>query len=59
MPRVAPVGGQHNPAQRCQRDGALQRLIRANHWVEVVGGVLEQDSAALVRAFFADHRQGG
>jgi len=25
----------------------------------VVGGVREQESAALVRAFFADHRQGG
>jgi tRNA(Arg) A34 adenosine deaminase TadA len=30
-----------------------------NHRVEVVGGVREQESAALVRAFFADHRQGG
>jgi tRNA(adenine34) deaminase len=31
---------------------------RLNHQVEVVGGVLEQECGALLRGFFAEHRDG-
>ncbi|WP_243759105.1 tRNA adenosine(34) deaminase TadA [Actinotalea soli] len=34
----------------------LVRDRRLNHQVEVLGGVLEQDCAALLRDFFAPHR---
>ncbi len=34
----------------------LVRDRRLNHRVEVVGGVLETECSALLRAFFADHR---
>ena len=34
----------------------LVRDRRLNHQVEVLGGVLEQDCAALLREFFAPHR---
>ena len=33
------------------------RERRLNHWVEVYGGVREQECAALLRDFFAGHRQ--
>ena len=46
-------------AGACGSQWDVVRDRRANHRVEVVGGVREQESAALVRAFFADHRQGG
>jgi tRNA(adenine34) deaminase len=32
---------------------------RLTHRVQVRGGVLEQESAQLLRTFFADHRQPG
>jgi tRNA(adenine34) deaminase len=32
------------------------RDVRLNHRVEVVGGVREEESGALLRAFFEDHR---
>ena len=32
------------------------RERRLNHWVEVYGGVREQECAALLRTFFAGHR---
>jgi tRNA(adenine34) deaminase len=35
----------------------LVRDRRANHVVEVVGGVCEPESAELLRAFFATHRE--
>lgn len=35
----------------------LVRDRRLNHRVEVVGGVLEAECAALLREFFADHRR--
>ena len=44
-------------AGACGSQWDVVRDRRANH--RVVGGVREQESAALVRAFFADHRQGG
>jgi tRNA(adenine34) deaminase len=34
----------------------LVRDRRLNHQVEVVGGVLEDECAAQLRTFFADHR---
>lgn len=34
----------------------VPRDRRVTHRVEVVGGVLEEECGALVRAFFADHR---
>jgi tRNA(adenine34) deaminase len=36
----------------------LVRDRRANHRVEVVGGVLEQECSAVLVDFFAPHRQG-
>jgi tRNA(adenine34) deaminase len=34
----------------------ILRERRLNHWVEVYGGVREQECAALLRDFFAGHR---
>src|SRR6478736_4602214 len=34
----------------------ILRERRLNHWVEVYGGVREQECAALLREFFAAHR---
>ena len=34
----------------------ILRERRLNHWVEVYGGVREQDCAALLQDFFAGHR---
>ncbi|WP_372595662.1 tRNA adenosine(34) deaminase TadA [Actinotalea sp.] len=36
----------------------LVRDRRLNHRVEVVGGVLEEECGALIREFFAEHREG-
>jgi len=39
--------------------GSMRDIVRdsrLNHRVEVVGGVRAEESAALLRAFFADHR---
>ncbi len=36
----------------------LARDRRSNHWVEVVGGVREQECAALLLDFFAERRLG-
>ena len=33
------------------------RERRLNHWVEVYGGIREEECAALLRDFFAGHRQ--
>jgi tRNA(adenine34) deaminase len=34
----------------------ILRERRLNHWVEVYGGVLEDECGALLRSFFAAHR---
>jgi tRNA(adenine34) deaminase len=34
----------------------ILRERRLNHWVEVYGGVREEECAALLRGFFAAHR---
>lgn len=34
----------------------ILRERRLNHWVEVYGGVREQECAALLQDFFAAHR---
>jgi tRNA(adenine34) deaminase len=33
------------------------RDVRLNHRVEVIGGVREEESGTLLRAFFGDHRR--
>jgi tRNA(adenine34) deaminase len=35
------------------------RERRLNHWVEVTGGVLQQECSQLLLDFFAEHRRGG
>lgn len=35
----------------------ILRERRLNHWVEVYGGIRERECAALLRDFFAGHRQ--
>jgi tRNA(adenine34) deaminase len=34
----------------------ILRERRLNHWVEVYGGVREQECASLLQDFFAGHR---
>jgi len=36
----------------------LVRDRRLNHRVEVIGGVLEEECGAILREFFAEHREG-
>ena len=46
--------------RRRERSGSLWDVLRdrrLNHRPEVVGGVLEAECAALLEAFFADHRR--
>jgi tRNA(adenine34) deaminase len=47
-----PKAGAAGSVRDVVRDGRL------NHRVEVVGGVLEEECAALLRTFFAAHRSG-
>jgi tRNA(adenine34) deaminase len=47
-----PKAGAAGSVRDVVRDGRL------NHRVEVVGGVLEEECAALLRTFFAGHRSG-
>ncbi|MFI7495814.1 tRNA adenosine(34) deaminase TadA [Kocuria sp. M4R2S49] len=35
------------------------RERRLNHWVEVTGGVLQEECSRLLLDFFAEHRRGG
>lgn len=60
LARVATVvfGAWDPKAGACGSVWDLARDRRANHWVEVVGGVREQECAGLLLDFFAARRLG-
>ncbi|MGB9378933.1 MAG: tRNA adenosine(34) deaminase TadA [Mycobacteriales bacterium] len=51
-------GAWDSKAGACGSVWDLARDSRANHWVEVVGGVRETECAALLLDFFANRRLG-
>ena len=55
VPRLV-LGAWDPKAGACGSVHDLVRDRRLNHRVEVVGGVLEDECAALLREFFAEHR---
>lgn len=55
VPRLV-LGAWDPKAGACGSVHDLVRDRRLNHRVEVVGGVLEEECAALLREFFAGHR---
>lgn len=56
VPRLV-LGAWDPKAGACGSQWDVVRDRRVNHRVEVVGGVREDECAALLRAFFADHRE--
>lgn len=50
------LGAWDPKAGACGSVHDLVRDPRLNHWVEVVGGVLEDECAALLRGFFTERR---
>lgn len=51
------LGAWDPKAGACGSRWDVVRDARANHWVEVVGGVREEECAALLREFFTPHRE--
>lgn len=56
VPRLV-LGAWDPKAGACGSQWDVVRDARANHWVEVVGGVREEECAALLREFFTPHRE--
>ena len=57
VPRVV-IGAWDPKAGMAGSVGDVLRHPRLNHRPEVAGGVLEEESSVLLRAFFADRRRG-
>ncbi|WP_129339312.1 nucleoside deaminase [Cellulomonas endophytica] len=55
VPRLV-LGAWDPKAGACGSQWDVVRDRRLHHRVEVVGGVREEESAAVLRAFFAEHR---